>query len=495
MPVPLTNFTRTHIRNEVIGTGGSVPTTNVIFAMLVDAATWERFDPAYLDGATSKAQITKAGQFRNYPRPIYGNTAISHDYTKNDCGDGGSGGTVTYTIPANTYYSYVSQADANSQANAANIAGGQAYANSNGGCTWYNDTHSADFQKTDCGSGCTGSYVTYTVTAGTFSSTISKTDANNKAVNAANSSGPGHANTHGSCSCTFYSAARSQRFYKSCADGGSGSSFDYELPYGTFTSTISQADADAKATNDINTNGQNAANSAGVCTWCPDNRGHWIQRNNCPSGQTGNWHEVYYPRGLCELSSTSSKAAAEGNLNGWFSSSEAQNIANANAGCTNNCTEWSNSGSTYCSGNNLVQDQTRVCSGNTESRTIVIESNSSSCMPVPTPNITIIPNSCRMGSSPRGANGAVQISNYTDFSNIEIVIFVGDFPFNSGCGIVWTSNTASAYSTGYGNVSQSALNNIYSSGTCDAIYIQVSCFSITHQTWTTPYISLLCAQD
>ena len=421
MAVPLTNLTITHIRNEVIGTGGSVPTTNITFAMLRDAATWERFDPAYLDGATSKAQITKAGQFRNYPRAIFWNTAISHNYTKNDCGSGGTGDTVTYTIAANTYSSFISQADANNQANNANIAGGQSYANANGGCTWWNDAYSQDFTRNNCGDGGVGTSVTYTVPANTHSSRISKADANAKAVTQASTSGQGHANTHGGC--TWYNDSRSGNFTRNnCADGGSGSTHSYTIAANTYSSTVSKANANSQADSALASLGQANANSVGSCTWCPDNRGHWVQRNNCPSGQTGSWVDVYYTGNLCDFSSTISKQDAENKLSAWLTGTSAQAIANANGTCTIcgtwlvdgspycsgnnwvqnqykfcaatnetetrtitiennscNCVPWTNSGGTYCSGNNLVQNQTRTCSGNVENRTITIESNSSSC--------------------------------------------------------------------------------------------------------------------
>ena len=48
-------------------------------------------------------------------------------------------------------------------------ANGPYNANTNGYCTYYNTTQSQTFQKNDCGSGGTGSSVTYTVAANTYS--------------------------------------------------------------------------------------------------------------------------------------------------------------------------------------------------------------------------------------------------------------------------------------------------------------------------------------
>jgi hypothetical protein len=66
---------------------------------------------------------------------------------------------------------------------------------------------------------------------------------------------------------TYQSAAKSQTFTKSCA-AGYAYSLDYSVPAGTYTSVISQDNADAKAQNDININGQAEAN-AGTCTAIP----------------------------------------------------------------------------------------------------------------------------------------------------------------------------------------------------------------------------------
>lgn len=51
-----------------------------------------------------------------------------------------------------------------------------------------------------------------------------------------------------------------------CSPGFNGSTVTYNVPAGRYTSIISQADADQKAVNDVNTNGQNYANTNGTCT-------------------------------------------------------------------------------------------------------------------------------------------------------------------------------------------------------------------------------------
>ena len=68
---------------------------------------------------------------------------------------------------------------------------------------------------------------------------------------------------------TYYSVAKSANFVKNDCSPGSDTQADtyivYSVPTGKYSSTISQADADAKAQAEINANGQNKANTEGVC--------------------------------------------------------------------------------------------------------------------------------------------------------------------------------------------------------------------------------------
>jgi hypothetical protein len=69
---------------------------------------------------------------------------------------------------------------------------------------------------------------------------------------------------------TYTNAAKSATFTKtSCASGLTGSSHLYSVPAGIYSSTVSQADADAKANNEITVNGQNFANATGICGTIP----------------------------------------------------------------------------------------------------------------------------------------------------------------------------------------------------------------------------------
>jgi hypothetical protein len=66
---------------------------------------------------------------------------------------------------------------------------------------------------------------------------------------------------------TYNNIAKSGTYTKNnCAAGSVGSSVTYNVAAGAYTSLISQADADAKAQNDVSTNGLTFANTNGTCT-------------------------------------------------------------------------------------------------------------------------------------------------------------------------------------------------------------------------------------
>lgn len=65
---------------------------------------------------------------------------------------------------------------------------------------------------------------------------------------------------------TYYNAAQSQSFTKNnCPSGQNGSIVIYSVPAGKYSSTVSQADANSKATTEINAQGQTYANNNGGC--------------------------------------------------------------------------------------------------------------------------------------------------------------------------------------------------------------------------------------
>lgn len=234
---------------------------------------------------------------------LWYNVKKSKSFRKNDCDpDTEEGSLVTMTIEAGQFSSTISQEDADRKAEAELNAKGQDYANSHGTCNtikWYNDRKSKMFQKTDCEVTEVGSMVEYVVEAGRFSSSVSKEDANQKALDALEAEGPGYANEHGTCETNlWYNVEKSKVFYKNdCEDGFIGAPYTYIVEAGKYTSDVSQEDADKKALDDIERNGQEQANLNGECIEDPNyfigKASARVQKNDCDAeSQTGSFVDL-----------------------------------------------------------------------------------------------------------------------------------------------------------------------------------------------------------
>lgn len=234
---------------------------------------------------------------------LWYNVKKSKSFRKNDCDpDTEEGSLVTMTIEAGQFSSTISQEDADRKAEAELNAKGQDYANSHGTCNtikWYNDRKSKMFQKTDCEVTEVGSMVEYVVEASRFSSSVSKEDANQKALDALEAEGPGYANEHGTCETNlWYNVEKSKVFYKNdCEDGFIGAPYTYTVEAGKYTSDVSQEDADKKALDDIEKNGQEQANLNGECVEDPNyfigKASARVQKNDCDAeSQTGSFVDL-----------------------------------------------------------------------------------------------------------------------------------------------------------------------------------------------------------
>ena len=234
---------------------------------------------------------------------LWYNVKKSKSFRKNDCDpDTEEGSLVTMTIEVGQFSSSISQEDADRKAEAELNAKGQDYANSHGTCNtikWYNDRKSKMFQKTDCEVTEVGSMVEYVVEDGRFSSSVSKEDANQKALEALEAEGPGYANEHGTCETNlWYNVEKSKVFYKNdCEDGFIGAPYTYTVEAGKYTSDVSQEDADQKALDDIEKNGQDQANLNGECVTDPNyfvgKASARVQKNDCDAeSQTGSFVDL-----------------------------------------------------------------------------------------------------------------------------------------------------------------------------------------------------------
>jgi YD repeat-containing protein len=84
---------------------------------------------------------------------------------------------------------------------------------------YFNVQMSQVFTRNNCPGGQTGSQVTYTVAANTYSSTISQADANQQAQNNINTNGQAYANTNGTCTGYTCNTGNCNAADKKCVNG------------------------------------------------------------------------------------------------------------------------------------------------------------------------------------------------------------------------------------------------------------------------------------
>jgi len=260
---------------------------------------------------------------------IYKSAAVSGPFQRTNCGTGGVGRFVTYSLPAGYDSSTVSVADATSQATAHLNAGGPAYANANAVCIYKSTAVSGLFQKTDCGTGGVGRFVTYSLPAGYDSSTVSVADATSQATAHLNAGGPAYANAN--AVCIYKSAAVSGSFQRTnCGTGGVGRFVIYSLPAGYDSSTVSVADATSQATAHLNAGGPAYANANAVCIYKSTAVSGSFQRTNCSTGGVGSFVPFSLAAGYD--SSTVSVADATAQANTHLTA-----LGNANANTNGTC--------------------------------------------------------------------------------------------------------------------------------------------------------------
>ena len=234
---------------------------------------------------------------------IYYNTVRSKVDTTQTCVNGQVGGAVTYTVPANTYSSIISQADADQKAIDDISANAQAYANLpyNAVCSistapdWEWNAGDTTNMPTDpyyCLS-VNGALPPHQFVLAKDLNPNSPTYNQTKYIDY----GPSSA-----CPAnTYFNAQQSQTFTKNCGTGYIGSAVVYTVAPGTYSSTTSQAAADQLATNVILSNGQNYANANGTCTlsctFSPYSGFGITTSGMNSSGTTVSFNIVFYPTG------------------------------------------------------------------------------------------------------------------------------------------------------------------------------------------------------
>jgi len=191
---------------------------------------------------------------------IYYNVALSETDTTQTCDLGYAGGLVTYTVPAATYSSIISQADANQQALDDIAANGQAYANDIGHAICTIDTN-PDWEWSP-GEPSYCQTINGQLPAHQF---ILVTDINPNSPTHGQQQWEDSGPSSNCPSNAYYNASRSGTYTRNNCVGGGGQTVTYTVAPGTYSSTVSQAAADQLAQNDIAANGQAYANAHGNC--------------------------------------------------------------------------------------------------------------------------------------------------------------------------------------------------------------------------------------
>lgn len=188
---------------------------------------------------------------------LYYNTQQSKNFTTETCPDGYEGGTVTYTVPANKYFTTIDQATANQMAIEEVDANGQAYANDSTHAVCNLDTNAVWEWKEGDPSYCAN--INGQLPAHLF---MWATNVN------PNSAGFGSkawkdAGPSDLCpSNLFYNTDQSGDYYSQvCTGGQAPNPYPVSVPPGTFSSTVSVQYADSLARQ----NAQTQANQNGTC--------------------------------------------------------------------------------------------------------------------------------------------------------------------------------------------------------------------------------------
>jgi len=257
--------------------------------------------------------------------PVYSNIAMSKTYDKYNC-PLGQVGPVWFSVSAGIYTSLISQADADAKALAYLDKEGQLNANRSSYCVYMNAEKSTMFYKNNCPSGAISSGTLYTVPARKYISYISQDDSDSKAQSDIDKNGQIYANTNGVC--TFKNKAISRLFTKNdCEESALTESITYRIEEGKHISNISQADADAMALNDLNSNGQSYANAHSNCTYNNIAVDRFFVKNDCGSSGKPS-EEIHYTIEAGKYTSGISQADADNQA-----LAEGQALANTNGSC------------------------------------------------------------------------------------------------------------------------------------------------------------------
>lgn len=128
---------------------------------------------------------------------------------------------------------------------------------------------------------------------GTYSSSLSQADADARAENNLLTNGQNYANTNGTCALIYYNTQQSQNFTtEGCGANSIGGTVAYTVAANKYSSTISQADANRIALDEIAANGYTKANStnrACTVTTAPYWESEETAQTQCQKDENGNY--------------------------------------------------------------------------------------------------------------------------------------------------------------------------------------------------------------
>ncbi|MGX5816617.1 DUF5977 domain-containing protein [Chitinophaga lutea] len=164
-----------------------------------------------------------------------------------------------------------------------------------GGKVYTNSQVGQSFTCNNCPIGANTISIMYTVWAGTYTSTISQADADAQALADIAANGQAYANEM--AEPVFYNAAVTVERQKNDCGMGTGTTVSYTVPAGKYMSSISQADADSMANNEIDEEAQMNANMYGLCGYGNIRLVRYFERTDCGPGGVSSMYEYVVPAG------------------------------------------------------------------------------------------------------------------------------------------------------------------------------------------------------
>lgn len=152
------------------------------------------------------------------------------------------------------------------------------------GVVFQNLTVREVFARNNCGPGYLGGNIEYTIPAGKYTSTRSQAEVDALVEKELAAAAQNYANANGVCQMIFVNDELGETFTKEgCDDGYKGTNVFYSVPAGKYQSLVSKADANEKAQEEIDANGQAFANAPGNASCIVDASPQFVGEEDAPT--------------------------------------------------------------------------------------------------------------------------------------------------------------------------------------------------------------------